>query len=444
MIKSGSFAIEYGLRKSQSIGLFNTGRSGVPGARRLTMRYREMNSFDDISRDVAVAVNFIGQDEYRQALKKIGSDLNSKGFVTPSDDASFALELDLFNIEKSRIQSSGSVKSVSARCHAGVDFLVGLGQTIPTLSDRGKAVLLGRIRKGLDEGLWPLQHELRIAANLSKRGWDIHFHDFEEGGGFDFLVTKDGITYEVEGKAISAFTGWPIKPENLDKLLVEVKQHFVWNDSGVIPLIAATLSSTLASDRTELQRLVSAFSTVARTRTDLVLPDAQIRFIGVVPDMTSDKLGMASYAHAQMRKTIVLANPNHPKLILELNSSKPIQIGSKVIQIIKETAKKQFTRLHPAVIWTHINFISDRVFLGWGTQREGRPSIFDAIANKTLIADKRNHLSQLIFTGGSFLDKGDSAARSSYRSLVYNSPICRFGRNVIFEGGRTHPDYKAA
>ena len=90
MMKSGSVAIEYGLRKRQSIGLFNTGRSGVPGARRLTMRYREMNSFDDISRDVAVAVNFIGQDEYRQALKKIGSDLNSKGFVTPSDDASFA------------------------------------------------------------------------------------------------------------------------------------------------------------------------------------------------------------------------------------------------------------------------------------------------------------------------------------------------------------------
>lgn len=408
------------------------------------MRYRDMNSFDDISHDVAVVVDFIGQKEYRQALEKIGTNLNSKGFVTPSDDAVFALELDLLNIEKSRIHCSGSVTSVSARCHAGVDFLVGLGQTIPTLSDRGKAVLLGRIRKGLDEGLWPLQHELRIAANLSKRGWDIHFHDFEEGGGFDFLVTKDGLTFEVEAKAISAFTGWPIKPEDLDRLLVEIKQHFVWNDSSVIPLIAVTLSSSLASDRAELQRLVSAFSTVARTKTDLVLPDAQVRFSGVVPDMTSDKLGLATYAHAQMRKTIVLANPNHPKLILELNSSKPIQIASKMIRLIKETAKKQFTRLHPAMIWTHINFISDEVFLGWGTQRGGKPCIFDAIANNTLASPKRNHLSQLIFTGGSFLHKTGSVSRSSSRSIIYNSPICPFGRTVIFEGGRTHPDYKAA
>jgi hypothetical protein len=408
------------------------------------MRYRDINSLDDFSRDVAVVVEFIGQKEYRQALEKIGTDLNSKGFVTLYDDAFFALELDLLNIERLRTECSGRFTLLPARCHAGVDFLLGLGQTIPALSDKGKARVIGRINKGLDEGLWPLQHELRIAANLSKRGWDIRFHDFEEDGGFDFVATKDGMTYEVEAKAISAFTGWPIKPESLNKLLVEVKQQFVWNDSGVIPLIGATLSSSLGSDRTELQRLVSAFSTVARTKTGLVLPDAQIRFIGVVPDMTPDKLMQASYAHSRMRKTIVLVNPNHPKLILELDSSKPIQIGRKMIQTINETARKQFSRSNPAVIWTHINFISDKVFLSLGTQREGRACLFDGIANATLTSQKRNHLSQLVFTGGSFLHKTDSVARSSYRYIVYNSPVCRFGQNVIFEGGRKHPDHKAA
>jgi hypothetical protein len=150
-----------------------------------------------------------------------------------------------------------------------VDFLLGLGQTIPALSDKAKATVLGRIKKGLDEGLWPLQHELRVAGNLSKRGWDIRFHDFEEGGGFDFLATKAGMAYEVETKAISSFTGWAVIPRNVNNLLVEVNQHFVGNDSGVIPFLGATLSSSLASDRKELQRLVSAFSTVARTKTGL-------------------------------------------------------------------------------------------------------------------------------------------------------------------------------
>jgi hypothetical protein len=408
------------------------------------MRYREINGLDDFSHDARVVVDFIGEKQYRQALEKIGNDLNSKGFVTAFDDAHFALELDLVNLERLRVQRSGRFAKLPARCHAGVDFLLGLGQTIPALSEKGKTILLGRIRKGLDEGLWPLRHELAVAANLSKRGWDILFHDFEGGGGFDFLVTKDGVSYEIEAKAISAFTGWPIKPDDLNKLLVEIKQHFEWSDITKIPVIGATLSSSLLPDRIELQRLVSAFSTAAQTKTELVTPDAQVRFIGVVPDTTPEKLMSASYAHAQMRRTIVLVNPIRPKLILELDSRKAIQIGRKIIKTINETTRKQFSRLHPAVIWTHINFISAKDFLSLGAQRDGKASLLDSVANGTLTSEKRNHLSQLVFSGGSFLHKTDSVARSSHRSIVYNSPICRFGKDVIFEGGRTHPDHKAA
>ncbi|HEY4739230.1 MAG TPA: hypothetical protein VIH76_01400 [Candidatus Acidoferrales bacterium] len=408
------------------------------------MRYREINGLDDVSHDARVVVEFIGEEEYRQALEKIGTDLNSKGFVTPFDDALFALELDLLNLERLRVQCSGTFTSLPAQCHAGVDFLLGLGQTIPALSEKGKAILLGRIRKGLDEGLWPLRHELGVAANLSKRGWDIQFHDFEKGGGFDFFVAKDAVSYEIEAKAISAFTGWPIKPDDLNKLLVEIKQHFEWNDTSKIPIIGATLSSSLLPNRNELQRLVSGFSTVARTKSGLVLPDAQIRFIGVIPDMTTEKLMLATYGHARMRKTIVLVNPSRPKLILEIDSTKQIQLGRKIIQTINETTRKQFSRSYPAVIWTHINFIPAKDFLNLSAQRDGRPSLLDSIANGTLTSDKRNHLSQLVFSGGSFLHKTDSVARSSYEFIVYNSPSCRFGKNVIFEGGRTHPDHKPA
>ncbi len=78
------------------------------------------------------------------------------------------------------------------------------------------------------------------------------------------------------------------------------------------------------------------------------MPDAQVRFIGVIPDMTPQKLMLASYAHAQMRRTIVLVNPIRPKLILELDSRKPIRIGRKIIQTINETTRNQFSRVHPA------------------------------------------------------------------------------------------------
>ena len=57
-----------------------------------------------------------------------------------------------------------------------------------------------------------------------------------------------------------------------------------------------------------------------------------------------------------------------------------------------------------------------RFFSVWATKR-GESCLFDGIANATLTSEKRNHLSQLVFSGGSFLHKSDSVARSSYEII---------------------------
>jgi glycine/D-amino acid oxidase-like deaminating enzyme len=46
------------------------------------MRYRQINNMGDISRDIGVVVDFIGQKEYRCSLEAIRDALNAKGFVT--------------------------------------------------------------------------------------------------------------------------------------------------------------------------------------------------------------------------------------------------------------------------------------------------------------------------------------------------------------------------
>jgi hypothetical protein len=408
------------------------------------MRYREINNMSDISRDIAVVVDFIGQKEYRCSLEAIRDALNSKGFVTHIDDAFFALELDLWNVELLRAQCSGSFQSLPEKCHAGVDFLIGLGQTIPILSTEAKTRLLGRIRKGLQEGLWPLQHEMRVAANLSKRGWDLSFHDLEQGGGFDFLAIQNGKAFEVEAKAISAFTGWPIKPENLNKLLVEIKQHFVLQSDSEIPVIGVKLSSSLSSDRTKLQELVAGFTKVAQDRASLSLSDAVIRFIGIAPNLTFQQLQKATYLHGKMARKIILVNPSRPRVVLELDSERPVQLERKIIRTIGEAAREQFSRDKPGVVWTHINFVSDEVITHLALAQGAVACFLDRVASSALLSEKRNHLSQLVFSGGSFLNKADVIARSSYRVITYDSPICSFGTDVIFDGGRTKRSRTAA
>jgi hypothetical protein len=403
------------------------------------VRYRDVSDLDDISRDASVVVDFIGQKEYRSSLEKIGHSLRLKGFVTPFDDAMFALELDLLNLETVREQSSGKFPSLPSQCHEGVDFLIGLGQTLPVLSTQAKTTLLGRFRKGLQEGLWPLQHELRVAANLSRHGWDLYFHDFEEDGGYDFFAVQNGRKFEIEAKAVSVFTGWPIKPETLNKLLVEIKEHFVGKDRNSIPIISVKLRASLSSDRMQLQELVSACSEVAQTEEDLYLSDAKLRLMGTAPNLPSDILQKAAYGHFQMTRKIVLVNPTHPRLVLELDSDRPVRLERKIIRTINQTAREQFSRLNPGLIWTHIEFISDEAFTQLSSTQNGRACLLDGIASAVLLSEKRNHLSQLLFSGGSFLKKTDTTACSSYAHALYDSPACRFGENFIFPGGRKKP-----
>ena len=397
----------------------------------------------DFSRDVAVVVDFIGESDYHSAFEKLRHSLQMKGFVTPNDDLAFSLELELLNLELLRRKCRGSFTSVPTQCHRGVDLLIGLGQTIPALSEAAKRRLHGRIRKGLVEGLWPLQHEFAVAANLSKRGYDLFFHDLEEDGGYDFLATKDHSKFEIETKAVSLFTGWPIKPENSDKLLVEIKNHFHWTDPKTIPVLSLTLQGNLEADRDYLRTLVAAFCEVAAKRETLQSNGATIRFIGTIPNLEPVKLAAAVKAHSALRKTMVMFNIGKNRLVLEMSSHRPISLEKKIIKTINEASRDQLTGTRPAVIWTHIAFGDDARFRQLSTSEHGKTCILDGIAFAAL-SQKRDHLTQLMFSGGTpFLSKDLNAARSSYSVAVYDSPATRFEAAFLFPNGRKKKEMNA-
>jgi hypothetical protein len=150
------------------------------------------------------------------------------------------------------------------------------------------------------------------AASLNNHGCDIQFHDLEEGCGYDFLAEKDGLKFEVEAKAVSAFTGSPIKPEDLNRLLVEVSEHFVWEEKG-IPLFRLELSAGLPHDRPQLQALLSTINEVGKTRLPFSAPDVTIQLIGVAPTLSFKRLERASYQHAQMTGRIVWSLRHFPE-----------------------------------------------------------------------------------------------------------------------------------
>jgi hypothetical protein len=229
------------------------------------MRYRSFTSAKDFSRDVAVFVNLVGEEEYWHLLRTLGKSLNVKGYVTETDDLRFSLELQLLNLELLRRKESGNFVGVPEYIHEATDFIIGLGQTIPFLSSAAKKKVRGQIIGGLKtNGLRSLQHEMRVAGKLSKSGYEVTLEDLEGNGGCDFLAEKNGVTYEVEAKSLPIFSGWPIKPQDADKFFLEIRRKFDgWKDKSQIPILNVTVKSGLPTNRTELLKLVAACNTAS-------------------------------------------------------------------------------------------------------------------------------------------------------------------------------------
>jgi hypothetical protein len=90
-----------------------------------------------------------------------------------------------------------------------LSFLALLVKVHERLSEKGRIRLAGSVRDALRNttGLVPVEIELRVAAHLMQRGFDVDFTDLEQRDRFDLLASKAGIEIEVDCKSVSADVG---------------------------------------------------------------------------------------------------------------------------------------------------------------------------------------------------------------------------------------------
>ena len=122
-------------------------------------------------------------------------------------------------------------------------FAAGLVSLYEGSTDHARKRLRGQLLDGLksDSGLLGLQLEISTVAHLVRAGCDVHAHDLEAGGGFDFLVTRDGKEVEVECKLASADIGRKIHRRQAAKLFhsvsVAVGAAFASATGGLLVLV---------------------------------------------------------------------------------------------------------------------------------------------------------------------------------------------------------------
>lgn len=96
---------------------------------------------------------------------------------------------------------------VSNQTAAALDFADAAVSLHTRLTERGRRILVGRLRDGLNNGLAGLFLEIDTAQHLIGQGYEVRFPDFDGTGQHDLDAVRNNLSIAIECKSISADAG---------------------------------------------------------------------------------------------------------------------------------------------------------------------------------------------------------------------------------------------
>jgi hypothetical protein len=250
-----------------------------------------------------------------------------------------------------------------------LSFAFALTEVHSRLPPRARAELEQRLYGSLKgpASLAPIVHEMTVAVHLMHRGWDVEFHDLEEGKGFDYIARSGGEEIEVECKRVSADKGRKVHRHDFGKFagpLLPALQEFAHRRAA--DMVHLRVEDRLPSGEQDLLRLRSAvrgaMETATTTKGDAFTVDVLKAGLihpsrvgeSVLRQEVERHLGTGDYHFLYAGKGAELA-------ILAVTSERRDQVLTYIYKQLKHAAE-QFSQQRPAVIWTYIEGIEPQAW----------------------------------------------------------------------------------
>lgn len=309
------------------------------------------------------------------------------------------------------------------------------------LSAAGRNRLAGTIRGHLKSefGLGPLAFEMKMAAHLMGRGFDVDFVDLEGRERFDFLATKNNVALEVECKHISADIGRQVhrrKLLDLGILLLKALDQALARNKGAILVrirLPGRLTNTIEHQadisRTVLSAVVKegpatgASCNASFERLDIsdehpiiTAPEQATR-----RDLTSVFGPIADLEH---RNVIFHISPKRSVTALLVESDKPDKVLKDIVLTLKGAAKAQFSQQRPALLCAHFSDLTGSQLRELGQTPSEESPLMLGVSH---LIDRRPwlHTVALTATGAVTEDRGQngdviSVGQTDISFVVYN------------------------
>lgn len=231
----------------------------------------------------------------------------------------------------------------------------------------------GAIRGALrsDSGLSPFVAEMVVAGHLMAKSFDVEFHDFEGGGGFDFLATKEDVELEVECKHISGDIGRQIHKKKLYDLggvsFAHIADALNRNPGG--QFVRIKLPGRLTGQTEQLTRISDYISVALMRRTNIDQPKSisveyeAFSIVGTPFDSLGNETGLKEAVRDYLERKFGAINPhvlmhfrpNHGAVVLVVESEQRDKVMKGIISQLKEAGRSQLTGKRPGILCVYLS-----------------------------------------------------------------------------------------
>jgi hypothetical protein len=304
-----------------------------------------------------------------------------------------------------------------------------VARVYPRLSAAAQKTLAGRIAGGLndDVGLASVAFEMKTACHFMSHGFDVEFHDLEQGGGYDFLARRDTTEVGIECKTVSGDLGRKIhlrRQYQLSQKLYPVMG--ATSSQGVGRLVIATFPDRLGGDHDMMNSIATQISaalsgTAAGQDDSLCSIDSHSFEIANSPFSVGDPHQLTEdnvieffrreFAR-EVRQTVVLFRPGESATIVALQSAKPDKFLEGVYRQLKE-GTRQLSDTRAGVLCVQFLALTGaqlRDVADYPAQT-GQPSALQAMTAKFFDSPNRNQVHTVAYTAPGTFD------RHTYRTV---------------------------
>ena len=285
----------------------------------------------------------------------------------------FELELAFASIHRRyKVTDRYPRKNLTIEQQRFLSFVATVVRCYERIDQRGKKRLRGMLLDSLksDYGLGPVAYEMKIAAHLLNKGFDVTFHDLETGGGYDYLAVKNDLRMEIECKFVTGDIGRQIHLKRLyqfGEYFTPKLQDFLHRVCGGI-LVQITIPGRLHGHSTQHASISEqVFCAIGAKKSQFPFTENEVSVSNFalesspfsrsnpenlrkehVDQFVSDSFGIEN------TNMLILFRPRRHAVIVVLQSKKQDRVLTGIHRQLKDSASKQFTGTLPAILCCHL------------------------------------------------------------------------------------------